>query len=247
MSYTTPAGLPASFRKFFKFEVTKPLNVQTHFYDALPDEVYLEALIQNITTGTICLEKIEFESSENYHVTPLNSFPNGESVFPSREMLEPMNSCQFLYKIRAVNSVLQNLNALKSACDVGKLDIVWRSNLGQRGRIQTSQLQRSVSESQGQVDLMLRNNNLSSNLQAIVFQDLRLTIIEAQSITRLGKAFNFKCRITNTSSQPMDLMLAFKKKASVNGSYTGQTDFMVSEMCLIIIFADLSLLLSPVG
>lgn len=142
MSYKTPAGLPASFRKFFKFEVTKPLNVQTHFYDALPDEVYLEALIQNITNGTICLEKVEFESSENYTVTPLNSFANGETVFPSREMLEPNNSCQFLYKIRAVNSL--NLAALKSAFDVGKLDIVWRSNLGQRGRIQTSQLQRSV-------------------------------------------------------------------------------------------------------
>ena len=144
VSYKTPAGLPASFRKFFKFEVTKPLNVQTQFYDALPDEVYLEATIQNITTGTICLEKVEFESSHNYTVTSLNSFANGESVFPSREMLEPINSCQFLYKIKAVNSLAQNLNALKSACDVGKLDMSWKSNLGQRGRIQTSQLQRSV-------------------------------------------------------------------------------------------------------
>lgn len=153
VSYTTLAGLPASFRKFFKFEVTKPLNIQTQFYDALPDEVYLEALIENITTGTISLEKVEFESPENYTVTPLNSFPNGETVFPAREMLEPMNSCQFLYRIRAVNSIVQNINALKSACDVGKLDIVWRSNLGQRGRLQTSQLQRSVSR--GVVHLFL--------------------------------------------------------------------------------------------
>lgn len=66
--------------------------------------------------------------------------------------------------------------------------------------------------------------------QAIVFQDLRLTIIEAQSITRLGAAFNFKCRITNTSAQSMDLMLSFRKKASANGSYTGQTEFMVSKV-----------------
>lgn len=28
---------------------------------------------------------------------------------------------------------------------VGKLDIVWRSNLGEKGRLQTSQLQRLVS------------------------------------------------------------------------------------------------------
>jgi hypothetical protein len=28
--------------------------------------------------------------------------------------------------------------------NIGKLDIVWRSNLGERGRLQTSQLQRMV-------------------------------------------------------------------------------------------------------
>lgn len=66
-------------------------------------------------------------------------------------------------------------------------------------------------------------------LQPIVFQDLRLTIVEAQSITRLGVAFNFKCRITNTSQgHSMDLMLSFKKQPSITNSYTGQTEFMVS-------------------
>lgn len=205
--------------------MTKPLNVQTHFYDALPDVVYLEALIQNITSGTICLEKVDFESSDNYTVTPLNSFPNGESVFPSREMLEPNNSCQFLYKIRATSSVLQNLSALKSACDVGKLDIVWRSNMGQRGRIQTSQLQRSVS---AKSFIFAHPFTSISTRQAIVFQDLRLSIVESQSITRVGTAFTFKCRITNTSPQSMDLILSLKKKPTVNGSYTGQTDFTVT-------------------
>jgi len=62
----TPAGLPQSFRKFFKFQVVKPLDVKTKFYNAETDEVYLEAQIENITAGPICLEKVELESSENY-------------------------------------------------------------------------------------------------------------------------------------------------------------------------------------
>lgn len=43
--YTTPAGLQESFRKFFKFQVLKPLDVKTKFYNAETDEVYLEAQV----------------------------------------------------------------------------------------------------------------------------------------------------------------------------------------------------------
>lgn len=64
--YNTPAGFPQSFRKFFKFQVLKPLDVKTKFYNAETDEVYLEAQIQNITAGPICLEKVELDSSEQY-------------------------------------------------------------------------------------------------------------------------------------------------------------------------------------
>ncbi|GBP23237.1 Cytoplasmic phosphatidylinositol transfer protein 1 [Eumeta japonica] len=47
----------ASFRKFFKFEVMKPLDVKTKFYNAESDDVYLEAQVQNITSGPITLEQ----------------------------------------------------------------------------------------------------------------------------------------------------------------------------------------------
>lgn len=42
-------------------------------------------------------------------------------------------------------SLANDIKALKLANVIGKLDIIWRSNLGERGRLQTSQLQRSVS------------------------------------------------------------------------------------------------------
>lgn len=145
VQYTTPNDVLETFRKFFKFHVFKPLDVKTKFYNADTDEVYLEAQIQNITAGTICLESVELESSDTYTAQALNTLPNGESVFRSKHMLEPQNSCQFLYCIRPVAALANDPQALKLANNIGKLDIIWRSNLGERGRLQTSQLQRNVS------------------------------------------------------------------------------------------------------
>ena len=44
----------------------KPLDVKTKFYNAESDEVFLEAQVQNITNGTICLEKVALEPSFNF-------------------------------------------------------------------------------------------------------------------------------------------------------------------------------------
>lgn len=136
--------MPESFRKFFKFHVLKPLDIQTKFYNAETDEVYLEAQIQNITAGPICLESVELQNTDQYIVTSLNTLPTGESVFKSRNMLQPQNSCQFLYCIKPIPSLASDLRSLKQDKSIGKLDILWRSNLGERGRLQTSQLERSV-------------------------------------------------------------------------------------------------------
>ncbi|GAB0091756.1 Probable trafficking protein particle complex subunit 13 homolog [Sergentomyia squamirostris] len=208
VQYTTPAGLPASFRKFFKFQVVKPLDVKTKFYNAETDEVYLEAQIQNITAGTICLEKVELESTDKYTVTELNTLPSGESVFPAMKMLQPLNSCQFLYRIKPIPSVANDMNALRIATDIGKLDIVWRSNLGERGRLQTSQLQRSP----------------------IDFKDLRLSVIEAASVVKIGSAFTFKCRITNTSDQSMELTVNLMGKAQKDSAYTGTSEYSLGSI-----------------
>lgn len=82
------------------------------------DEIYLEAQIQNITTGPFCLEKVELDTSDQYTVTSLNTLPNGESVFTSKNMLQPSNSCQFLYCIKVcqikINKYMKNVNQIKS-------------------------------------------------------------------------------------------------------------------------------------
>lgn len=154
-----------SFRKFFKIQVLKPLDVKTKFYNAENDDVYLEAQVQNITAGPICLEKVALDASHLFDgntfmnsfllqyqnigsvaVTSLNTTPEGESVFGKTTLLQPQSVCQFLYCLTPNAKLSADLKSLSGATNIGKLDIVWRSNLGERGRLQTCQLQRMVSE-----------------------------------------------------------------------------------------------------
>uniref|UniRef100_A0A8D3AK48 Trafficking protein particle complex subunit 13 n=1 Tax=Scophthalmus maximus TaxID=52904 RepID=A0A8D3AK48_SCOMX len=67
VSYTTQYGEKLYFRKFFKFQVLKPLDVKTKFYNAETDEVFLEAQIQNITTSPMFMEKVSLEPSMMYN------------------------------------------------------------------------------------------------------------------------------------------------------------------------------------
>jgi len=77
-------------------------------------------------------------------VTALNTTLDGESVFGHVNVLQPQASRQFLYCLAPQASLTSDLRLLSGATNIGKLDIVWRSNLGERGRLQTSQLQRMV-------------------------------------------------------------------------------------------------------
>ncbi|KAI9582602.1 probable trafficking protein particle complex subunit 13 homolog [Glossina fuscipes] len=208
VNYVTLAGIAQYFRKFFKFQVLKPLDVTTKFYNAEMDEIYLEAQIQNITTGPFCLEKVELDSSEQYTVTALNTLPNGESVFTSKNMLQPKNSCQFLYCIKPKPEIAKDINLLRMANNVGKLDIVWRSNLGEKGRLQTSPLQRLPFE----------------------YKDVRLEIVEALNIVKIGESFTFLCRITNTTDRPMDLIVKLPTILDFNCPYTGSAEFCLGPL-----------------
>jgi hypothetical protein len=152
----------------------------------------------------ICLERVELEPpSESYTATPLNTTTEGKSVFCSINKLQPQNSCQFLYCIKPVPAVANDLKALKNATSIGKLDIVWRSsNLAERGRLQTSQLQRSTIE----------------------FGDLRLSILEASSMSEIAKPFTFSCRVSNTSTRSMEINLNFNTKKRQGLFYTGSSE-----------------------
>ncbi|XP_044240098.1 trafficking protein particle complex subunit 13 isoform X3 [Ursus arctos] len=198
VSYTTQGGEKMYFRKFFKFQVLKPLDVKTKFYNAETDEVFLEAQIQNITTSPMFMEKVSLEPSIMYTVAELNSVSQaGECVttFGSRAYLQPMDTRQYLYCLKPKKEFAEKAGIIKGVTVIGKLDIVWKTNLGERGRLQTSQLQR----------------------MAPGYGDVRLSLEAIPDTVNLEEPFHITCKITNCSSErTMDLVLEMCNTNSIH-------------------------------
>ncbi|XP_077318766.1 trafficking protein particle complex subunit 13 isoform X3 [Lithobates pipiens] len=198
VSYTTQTGEKMYFRKFFKFQVLKPLDVKTKFYNAETDEVFLEAQIQNITTSPMFMEKVSLEPSIMYNVTELNSVvTNGEglSTFGTKTYLQPLDTRQYLYCLKPKPEFAEKAGVIKGVTVIGKLDIVWKTNLGERGRLQTSQLQR----------------------MAPGYGDVRLSLETIPDTVSLEEPFDITCKITNCSSErTMDLGLEMCNTNSIH-------------------------------
>ncbi|XP_025109816.1 trafficking protein particle complex subunit 13-like isoform X2 [Pomacea canaliculata] len=186
VSYAQASGERMQFRKFFKFQVLKPLDVKTKFYNAESDEVFLEAQIQNITPGPIYMERVSLEPSSQYTARELNS-PDGKEghLFGAVDYLSANDTRQYLYCLTPRPELYAETKVLKGVTNIGKLDIVWKTNMGEKGRLQTSQLQRV----------------------APGYGDIRLTVESVPDTVTLETTFNVVCRITNCCERTMDLTL----------------------------------------
>lgn len=143
VTYLNSSGETKLLRKFFKFEVMKPLDVKTKHYNIGPDKLFLEAQIQNKTKNSIFMEKVNMEPSNAYTSKPLNSqSQNSDSQTDQSGLLNPDDVRQFVFLLQLKPEKFNLVNS-EGASPIGKIDIVWRSNLGERGRLQTSQLQRT--------------------------------------------------------------------------------------------------------
>jgi hypothetical protein len=186
--------------------------VKTKLYNAENDEVFLEAQVQNITSSAICLERISLEPSSCFSCSPLtNSLDEINSIKktlngtlpklplqPARSnvMLDVENSQQFLYRLSPIAD-----NA-RSATNIGKLDIVWRTSLGDKGRLQTSQLQR----------------------QPPVLNDLKFSVDSVPPICTVDVPFDVTCKLVNTTSdREMDLQLELESPATDGYVWLGIT------------------------
>ncbi|XP_065206619.1 trafficking protein particle complex subunit 13 [Planococcus citri] len=178
-----------SFRKFFKFQVLKPLDVKTKFYTAESDDVYLEAQIQNITNGPICLEKVTLEATDYFKVSDLNKIESKCSVFGNVNVVDKDASRQYLYCLSPQQDSISISKVKSEAISVGILDIVWRSNLGERGHLQTSTLQ-TMRTDRG---------------------DIRLSLSELPNIVFLEKPFKFVCKISNISDREINLSMSLEE------------------------------------
>lgn len=58
--------------------------------------------------------------------------------------MNAMDVRQYLYCFIARPEASEDVRLLKGMMNIGKLDIIWKTNMGEKGRLQTSQLQRMV-------------------------------------------------------------------------------------------------------
>lgn len=65
-----------------------------------------------------------------------------------------------MYCLKPKPEFAEKAGVIKGVTVIGKLDIVWKTNLGERGRLQTSQLQRMVQCSVTIVNPVIYNTNL---------------------------------------------------------------------------------------
>lgn len=71
-------------------------------------------------------------------------YPSTHPVFGTLDCLSPNDTRQYLYCLTPRPEIYSDTRLLKGVTNIGKLDIVWKTSMGERGRLQTSQLQRVV-------------------------------------------------------------------------------------------------------
>lgn len=108
----------------------------------------MEALLQNLTTTPISLERVMLEPSDYFDVKPMNTIikedKSEEWVFGQVNRFNPQECRQYLFCLTPKPDIRYNCNILKNTTEIGKLDIIWVTGIGEKGHLQTSQLERMV-------------------------------------------------------------------------------------------------------
>ncbi|OQR68923.1 UPF0533 protein C5orf44-like [Tropilaelaps mercedesae] len=184
-------GEPTQFCKYFKFQVYKPLDVKTKFYNSETGETFIEAQLQNITSYPVTLAKVSLEPSPQFQVTALNQTDSGESIFGDVNLINSHDSRQYLFSLKPKSRSLQeSKKGARALSAIGKLDIIWKSALGEKGRLQTSQLERTLP----------------------TYSDISLIIEQCPSKIELETSFNVTFTILNTCERPLDLTVSLENQ-----------------------------------
>ncbi|ORX82353.1 DUF974-domain-containing protein [Basidiobolus meristosporus CBS 931.73] len=192
--YLTPTGERKFFRQFYKFQTLNPLAVKTKVNNRPDGGVLLEIQLQNTMTSSMFLEQLRFEPPEQFNHSDLNQIipsPAHRTEDPScveglGESLSPSDIRQYVYLLTPKS--LYDM-ASRTTNALGKLDIMWRSSLGESGRLQTSPLTRKVPPT----------------------ERIELRVVETPRDVFLEKPFRVQCRMFNRTPAPMRAHLATQR------------------------------------
>ena len=111
-------------------------------------------------------------------------FSHDNQILGQYTYMNPLDIQQYLYCLTPVPNVLNDPKVLKGVTNIGKLDIVWKTNMGEKGRLQTSPLQRVVSST-------TRQSKRSHFSQTASIAKPKVYLIARIILHRLGQNYCF--------------------------------------------------------
>ncbi|XP_024983609.1 trafficking protein particle complex subunit 13-like isoform X1 [Cynara cardunculus var. scolymus] len=195
--------------QYFKFIVSNPLSVRTKVR-VVKEITYLEACLENNTKSNLYMDQVDFEPTPQWSATLLKADDHhSEKDALTREVFKPP------ILIRSGGGIHNYLYQLKSSMDgsaptkfegsnvLGKLQITWRTNLGEPGRLQTQQI--------------IGN--------PITHKEVELKAMQVPSVIILEKPFTVCLSLTNLTEKnlgPFEVLLSLtdnqeEKAVMVNG------------------------------
>lgn len=128
--------------------------------------------------------------------------PHVVTTFDSSKFLNPQDVKQYLYKLTPKDEKGRTANT------IGKLDIIWKTTMGERGRLQTSQLPRKVP----------------------TYPDIEVDMTSSPEEIRLEEPFTLGISITNNTTSVVSLRLFFIKSKMGHMSYVGPSSLPLGEI-----------------
>jgi len=190
-------GEKCNLKKVFKLPVGKPIDLKTRFIaGATHDEYYVVADIHNQTPSILNMTTVELEPSNAYTVTNLSNLhheSSENSLCEPWRFIRPNEVTTYMFYLKPRPEA--SFEEIHSTQTLGKLDIVWMSGFGERGRLQTNQLPKPTPS--------IATTNLG------YLPDLRIFLMHGQGKCHVEEAQKFSIRILNCTQRPMDLSLNF--------------------------------------
>ncbi|CAF0719209.1 unnamed protein product [Adineta ricciae] len=194
---TDQNGEKHNLKKVFKLPVGKPIDLKTRFIlGATHDEYYIVADIQNQTPTILNMTTVDLEPSPAYTVTNMSNLhhENSEnSLCEPWRFIRPTETTTYMFYLKPRKDA--TFEEIHSTPTLGKLDIVWMSGFGERGRLQTNQLPKPTPS--------IATTNLG------YLPDLRIFCMRGLGQCQVEDSQKFSIRILNCTQRSMDLSLSF--------------------------------------
>ncbi|XP_062013195.1 uncharacterized protein LOC133729644 [Rosa rugosa] len=171
--------------QFFKFIVANPLSVRTKVR-IVKETTFLEACIENHTKSNLFMDQVEFEPAGHWGAKLLKADEHhSEAKSQTREMFKPPVLIRsgggvrnYLYQLISHGSAQTKVEGSNI---LGKLQITWRTNLGEPGRLQTQQIMGTP----------------------ITRKDIELQVVEIPSGIKLERPFLLHLKLANETEKEL--------------------------------------------